>query len=879
LEVSASVLEALQEAGIDVTDPKSLEEGFANEELMTQAREFAYKRGVPIAVFDAISGGIAGKFFAKPAATIAGKVLRGGVEMGTQMGLSAAGETTAQIVSGQELNTTAILAEALGEIGGGLPEIAVGTAIEAKRVGKRTRDLLFGIDLPKKNFEDMVDISEGAGQITQQEADELKAEFDDVQKVKDKVPEDYRSNKVIFDLIEERDRLTQEMGKVDPIFEAEYKQKIEGINQKIQEETIKQKQADRVPTKKEFSDVVYATLPKAWQDMSKEEAWKSFQELTVQDQIKFFNTATGKKEEVAAPSTTAAGITKEQQAELDKVNKRAERIQRTLQEDTEVQEEGDEPLLTAEQKKKLETELQTLNQRRDAIQKQSTAEVPVQPGAQGGQGVGGQVQAESQGPTREGEGQAETEAEKTRKVTNVSIEPPIDEDGEIDYEAEDTVRQIAKDRGLGITRDREIASVARDENGNIVGGAFMSYDNATGEYTFDVVVSEDYDGTGIGSKLLDSVIKVPEDIKDMNPKAKVKVDVVNPRMKDMLEKRGFKVTKKIGDNRFIMEPSKQASQATKAEAPTPTPTTTEKVSQKAAEAPKKANTVQGFEITRKDGSKLPASDYVKDKKTGKWKRVAADGTTKGVSFAPYVKQLEDALSSPAAAETKKTEPTPAKVPNALKDVESTTKALKGKTKGLLTEPTTEQLAKETKDKNVVTFNFDKESDVPNAFKDKISSRGEVNGKKVIRVTLPKSMADYLLAKDDPQAISEAYHKAKKDGSNPALVKAVEDLLGVAPPQPAAEGKDRGKTTPTPTPAQTAAETKTAEQLSEDIQASIEAAEARQEMQTKNPTEMAGQDLVNDPESAAGIPEDIAAALLEYAEGLKINVAGIKKICK
>ena len=37
-------------------------------------------------------------------------------------------------------------------------------------------------------------------------------------------------------------------------------------------------------------------------------------------------------------------------------------------------------------------------------------------------------------------------------------------------------------------------------------------------------------------------------------------------------------------------------------------------------------------------------------------------------------------------------------------------------------------------------------------------------------TLPKSEADYYLNKDNPQAISEAYHKAKADGSNPELVK-------------------------------------------------------------------------------------------------------------
>ena len=43
--------------------------------------------------------------------------------------------------------------------------------------------------------------------------------------------------------------------------------------------------------------------------------------------------------------------------------------------------------------------------------------------------------------------------------------------------------------------------------------------------------------------------------------------------------------------------------------------------------------------------------------------------------------------------------------------------------------------------------------------------------------MPKSEADDYLNKDNPQAISEAYHKAKEDGSNPELVKAVEKLLG------------------------------------------------------------------------------------------------------
>jgi len=141
-------------------------------------------------------------------------------------------------------------------------------------------------------------------------------------------------------------------------------------------------------------------------------------------------------------------------------------------------------------------------------------------------------------------------------IGEVSIESAFDEDGEIDTDAEDAVRGIAKERDLGITRDRELATVARDKNGNVIGGAYTSYDNSTGEYTFDVVVSKEAEGSGVGSKLLNSVIEIPSDIKEFNPKAKVKVDVVNPQMQAMLEKRGFEVTAKTGTDRVTMEKAK-----------------------------------------------------------------------------------------------------------------------------------------------------------------------------------------------------------------------------------------------------------------------------------------------------------------------------------
>lgn len=149
---------------------------------------------------------------------------------------------------------------------------------------------------------------------------------------------------------------------------------------------------------------------------------------------------------------------------------------------------------------------------------------------------------------------AEEVVVEDREVIDVTIDDAIDDFGDIDYEAEAEVAEIAKKRDLGITRDREIAAVARDNEGNIVGGAYTAYDNSTGEYTFDVVVDESVDGKGVGSKLLDRVKDLPFDVQEMNPDATIKVDVVNPQMQAMLEKRGFEVVEKIGEGRVIMAP-------------------------------------------------------------------------------------------------------------------------------------------------------------------------------------------------------------------------------------------------------------------------------------------------------------------------------------
>jgi GNAT superfamily N-acetyltransferase len=116
------------------------------------------------------------------------------------------------------------------------------------------------------------------------------------------------------------------------------------------------------------------------------------------------------------------------------------------------------------------------------------------------------------------------------------------------------------------------------------------------------------------------------------------------------------------------------------------------------------------------------------------------------------------------------------------NVRSTTMALEGKTGGILQPPTAEQKLDDVKNKRISTFIYSNESDVPTELRDKITTRSVINDRTEIRVSLPTSEAEYLLNKDDPKAISEAYHaaKSKTDGARTdrekKLVQAIDDLL-------------------------------------------------------------------------------------------------------
>ena len=109
----------------------------------------------------------------------------------------------------------------------------------------------------------------------------------------------------------------------------------------------------------------------------------------------------------------------------------------------------------------------------------------------------------------------------------------------------------------------------------------------------------------------------------------------------------------------------------------------------------------------------------------------------------------------------------APVLEALKDVESTAKALEGKDITTVISPT--DINELNKQLNNNLFAKQKE----------LLAKGVRDFENNSEIKAIKAQIDFSeeLLNNNPKAISEAYHKAKADGSNPELVKAVEDLLG------------------------------------------------------------------------------------------------------
>jgi hypothetical protein len=245
---ASDILSSFQDAGVDLTDKYSLESAFSNKETIAKARDFALKRNVPILLFDLFSGGIAGRIVKAPAKTVIGKVAKETAELGVQSGLAGAGEAAGQITAGQKFDPKSILSEMIGEVTTGVPEIAIGRAIdtkpsahvavgqmvEEKKAGKSVKAQAIKIDAPADVVKVMVDVSVGTGEIDAVQAGQIVQEYEQVQEVKKTIPEEFRNNEEIYSAIEEKKKLEEDKKTLDPVFTKGVDEKIAALDAKIE---------------------------------------------------------------------------------------------------------------------------------------------------------------------------------------------------------------------------------------------------------------------------------------------------------------------------------------------------------------------------------------------------------------------------------------------------------------------------------------------------------------------------------------------------------------------------------------------------------------------------------------------------------------------
>jgi len=228
LEYGHSIMDVLREEGVNVTDPEQLREASRDQRIMSKAREKGLKRGIPIAIFDAISGGTAGKVgnaivksVGKSARNRAMKVAA--AETLVQAGLGGTGELAGQVISGEEIRPRDIALEAFAELGPAAPVMAYNLA---GRIGKTPGELSY-IDWAKEQDQKKLSVANEISFVANN--GEIASIDNEIQKLKESKKKDPATRKAVDAKLQ---RLKQE--KYSLLREtSERVMKLEGVQEEI----------------------------------------------------------------------------------------------------------------------------------------------------------------------------------------------------------------------------------------------------------------------------------------------------------------------------------------------------------------------------------------------------------------------------------------------------------------------------------------------------------------------------------------------------------------------------------------------------------------------------------------------------------------------
>lgn len=219
LSTSQDILKSLSDNGVDITDKDSLVKAFSDEDKMAKIRSTALKYGIPIAMFDVASAGVAGKLIGGAAGkSIAKKMIAGLGEGGIQAVGGSAGELSGQLLSGKKVNWDDVALEGIASLATDAPDVAIGAIRERVKTASSNKNLAQQIVSQGKEagVEDAIvnlnrDLANGT--ITEKEHNDGLQFIQKAVEVDEKIPPTVtgENRAKSIELIAERDRLENEI--------------------------------------------------------------------------------------------------------------------------------------------------------------------------------------------------------------------------------------------------------------------------------------------------------------------------------------------------------------------------------------------------------------------------------------------------------------------------------------------------------------------------------------------------------------------------------------------------------------------------------------------------------------------------------------------
>lgn len=156
-----------------------------------------------------------------------------------------------------------------------------------------------------------------------------------------------------------------------------------------------------------------------------------------------------------------------------------------------------------------------------------------------------------------------TPEEMTKNLRFIPISEDFDDfDDNDDLQITDFIDRdldtVVLESGLGITSDRDLDLVVFDtKEEKIVAAAWVSFCPSDENYEFDIIVSKDYQGIGLGKKLTKDYIDKYDEYKEIYEDATMNLHVVNEKMNSMLKKLGFGVEQTLSIENWIMKKTEE----------------------------------------------------------------------------------------------------------------------------------------------------------------------------------------------------------------------------------------------------------------------------------------------------------------------------------